>query len=113
MTDAPTQWMPRERWDALVRGEGCPLCAAVASDVEADAYGYTIADLASGRLRLVTNQYVTGYAVLISAIHAREPYDLSPAQRSAFFEDMTRVGLALERVFAPVKMNFEILGNAI
>ena len=113
MTDAPTEWMPRERWDALVRGEDCPLCAAIASDVDADEYGYTIVDLASGRLRLVPNQYVMGYCVFISAIHAREPYDLSPSQRAAFFEDMTRVGLALERVFASVKMNFEILGNAI
>jgi hypothetical protein len=24
-------WMPREKWDALVRGEGCPLCVEVAS----------------------------------------------------------------------------------
>src|SRR5438132_13859060 len=110
MTDAPTQWMPRERWDALVRGDGCPLCAAVASDVEADAYGYTIADLASGRVRLVTNQYVTGYAVLISAIHARQPYDLSPAQRSACSDDMTPVALAPARVCAPAQMNCEILG---
>jgi len=27
MSDVPSKWMLRERWDALVRGEGCPLCA--------------------------------------------------------------------------------------
>jgi diadenosine tetraphosphate (Ap4A) HIT family hydrolase len=31
MTDEVKQWMPREWWDALVRGEGCPLCREVQS----------------------------------------------------------------------------------
>ena len=56
MTEGPEQWMPRERWDALVRGEGCPLCASLVADVAADAYSYTVADLRvsaeSGRLTL-------------------------------------------------------------
>ncbi len=110
---APRTWMPRERWDALVRGEGCPLCAAVAATEPADAYGHTIADLDLGRLRLAANQFVPGYCVLICARHVREPYDLSVRERTAFFEDMMRAARALEAVFAPVKMNFEILGNAV
>lgn len=105
--------MPRERWDALVRGEGCPLCAAVAATAPADEYGYTVADLDLGRLRLATNQFVRGYCVLICARHVREPYDLTAAERAVFFEDLMRAARALEAVFAPVKMNFEILGNAV
>ena len=70
------QWMPREQWDALVRGEGCPLCAAVAAEQPADEYGYTVADLSLSRLRLAANQFVPGYCVLICARHVREPYDL-------------------------------------
>jgi diadenosine tetraphosphate (Ap4A) HIT family hydrolase len=105
--------MPRERWDALVRGEGCPPCAAVAATEPADAYGYTVADLDLSRLRLAANQSVPGYCVLICARHVREPYDLSVRERAIFFEDMMRAARALEGVFAPVKMNFEILGNAV
>ena len=113
MPDSPTTWMPRERWDALVRGDGCPLCRAVATDVLSGAYGHTVADLELGRLRLSRNQYVTGYAVLICKQHVREPYELTRDERARFFEDMVRSAQALERVFKPDKMNFEMLGNAI
>lgn len=113
MSAAPSDWMPRERWDALVRGEDCPLCAAVASSDPIDAYGYTIADLEIGRLRLGANQLIPGYCVLICTEHVREPYDLPRDLRLAFFEDMMRAARALEAVYAPVKMNFELLGNAI
>lgn len=107
------EWMPHEQWDALVHGEGCPLCAEVVSTVQANEYGYTITDLNLSRLRLATNQFVTGYCVLISKRHVREPYDLSDGERSLFFEDMMYAARALERVFSPTKMNFQILGNAV
>ena len=118
MEDGPVaetrlEWMPRERWDALVRGEGCPLCVAVAASEPVDDHGYTIADLDMSRLRLGANQVIPGYCVLICKIHVREPYDLMREQRSAYFEDMMRAAQALETVFAPVKMNSEILGNAV
>jgi diadenosine tetraphosphate (Ap4A) HIT family hydrolase len=108
----PRQWMPREQWDALVRGENCPLCEAIALTESTNEYGITIADLSMGRLRLVANQGIKGYCVLICKTHVREPYELSPDERTLFFEDMMRAALALEKVFQPVKMNFEILGNA-
>lgn len=109
----PTTWMPRERWDALVRGEGCPLCDAVAATKMADQYGYTVADLDLSRLRLAANQFVPGYCVLICKKHVREPYDLTSQERTVYFEEMMRVAQALEKVFHPIKMNFEILGNAV
>jgi diadenosine tetraphosphate (Ap4A) HIT family hydrolase len=107
------EWMPRERWDALVRGEGCPLCAELAADAAVTDEGYVVADLAVSRLRLSTHQSLPSYCVLICKQHVREPYELSPAQQLLFFEDMMRVGRALEHVFASVKMNFELLGNAV
>ena len=105
--------MPRERWDALVRGDGCPLCAEVASDEPANDEGYWIADLAISRLRLSIHQSLPGYCVLLCKKHVREPYDLPHKEQLLFFEDMMRAGRALERVFAPAKMNFELLGNAV
>ena len=62
-------WMPRERWEALVRGEDCPLCKEVAATEKAGDYGYTITDLKFSRLRLNANQYVVGYCVLICHKH--------------------------------------------
>jgi hypothetical protein len=53
---APKAWMPREQWDALVRGEQCPLCAEIASQEPVNPYGYTVADLGMSRLRLAVNR---------------------------------------------------------
>jgi diadenosine tetraphosphate (Ap4A) HIT family hydrolase len=113
MSEAPEQWMPRERWDALVLGDGCPLCAAFVNAGFEDEHGFTIADLQISRLRLARNQDVQGYCVLICHRHIREPYELSVHEQAMFFEDMCRAGLALERAFDAVKMNFHILGNAV
>jgi diadenosine tetraphosphate (Ap4A) HIT family hydrolase len=112
MTDTQG-WMPRERWDALVEGKNCPACAEVASTGPANEDGFLVADLDMSRLRLAANQYVKGYCVLLCTRHVREPYQLSREERGLFFEDMMRVGEALERVFRPTKMNFQILGNAV
>ena len=72
-----------------------------------------VADLESGRLRLARNQYVRGYSVLISARHVREPYELADDESARFFADVVRAGRALDRVFSPTKLNFELLGNSV
>jgi len=101
MVTSSQEWMPREQWDALVRGQGCPACVEVTSGEPANEQGLFVADLDFSRLRLAANR------------HVREPYELSKQERSMFFEDMMRVGRALEQAFNPVKLNFEILGNAV
>jgi len=106
-----SQWMPREKWEALVRGEGCELCELLASKPEVNAYGVTIAELEASILRLMFNQYAPGYSVLIAKQHVREPYELPAEERSAYFEDLVRSGLALEKVYGALKVNFQILGN--
>ncbi len=113
MSDLRQEWMPREEWDALVRGDDCPLCAEVAAPETANKYGYTIGDLAISRLRLAANQSVPGYCVLICHKHAREPFELPPEDRALFFEDMLHAAAVLEAVYGAVKMNYQILGNAV
>lgn len=110
---APAQWMPRQEWEALVRGEGCPLCAMLESNVYANDYGYTIADLSISRLRLAANQSVPGYCYLFCKKHVREPYHLGKEERGLFFEDLMRAAQAIEQVFQPIKMNLEMQGNLV
>ena len=43
MSSVPQEWMPREVWDALVRGDNCPLCAEVRRTEPGNEYGYTVA----------------------------------------------------------------------
>jgi diadenosine tetraphosphate (Ap4A) HIT family hydrolase len=113
MEPNPTEWMPRDKWDALVRGEDCPLCAELQRQEPENEFGITICNLPMSKLRLVRNQYVPGYCVLICNRHVHEPYELSREEGIQFFEDMNRVGAALERVLGAIKMNFEILGNLV
>lgn len=110
--EAPTSWMPRERWDALVRGEGCPLCLDEVAAPD-NSFSILIAELPTAYLRLARDQFTPGYCVLIAKQHVREPHELSAPDRAAFFEDMLRAGMALERAYEATKVNYMILGNAI
>jgi diadenosine tetraphosphate (Ap4A) HIT family hydrolase len=106
-------WMPREKWDALVLGEGCPLCSLVKAPGADNDNNHFIADLAMNRLMLVKNQYVKGYCLLVCLKHVREPYELPQDEQEQYFDDMMVAGMALEKVFGADKMNFQILGNAV
>ncbi len=108
-------WMSRERWDALVRGEDCPLCHAVSTlstlDAE-DDYGFTIADMSSALLRLQKNQYVVGYTTFISKRHVCEIYELTPGERIEVFADLSRASQAVAQAFGALKINLQMLGNS-
>jgi len=106
-------WMPRDRWDALVRGEDCPACAEVTGIGRDNSEGYFVTDLSVSRLRLQREQHVPGWCVLLLRRHAREPHELPEAERIAFSEDMVRVGRALEQVYTALKINYSILGNIV
>ena len=107
------KWMPRDQWDALRRGDGCPLCDAIAATDHIDATGCTVIDLPMGRLRLSQYPDTPGQCVFICRQHVCEPYHLSVADQAAFFADVMRVAQVLENVYQPIKMNLQMLGNTI
>ena len=109
----PKAWMPLEQWDTLVRGEQCPLCAEITSQEPVNSFGSTVADLEMSRLRLAANQYVSGYCILICNKHVTELYHLTLEERTSYIEDLVHSAKAIEAVFEPLKMNFQILGNAV
>lgn len=105
--------MPREKWDALVRGETCPLCSEISLDERTRNKNGIIAELSMSCLRLSIDQSIAGYCVLISKKHVREIYHLNSEEQQLYFNDIMRVSRVLERLFAPAKMNYEILGNLV
>lgn len=107
----PRGWLAKDAWDALVRGEGCPACAEIRLGTTDE--GYIIARLQLSHLRLMRNQFIPGYCVLVCARHGPEPYHLAPEEQAWFFEDLVRATRALDRVFAPAKMNVNLLGNLV
>ena len=72
-----------------------------------------IADLEGSRVFLHGDQFFPGYVLLILRRHATELYELSAAERQTLIEEVNRVAEALARVFRPVKMNYELLGNQV
>jgi diadenosine tetraphosphate (Ap4A) HIT family hydrolase len=113
MSNEHKEWMSQELWASLVNGENCPLCLENESSALVSDHGYVVADLEISRLRLSMNQFVVGYCVLICKKHIQEPHHLSREEQILFFQDLMRASQAIEQVFNPIKMNFQILGNLV
>jgi diadenosine tetraphosphate (Ap4A) HIT family hydrolase len=72
-----------------------------------------IAELGTSRAFLHEDQFFPGYVLLVLRRHATELYQLEAGERRAHLEEVSRVAEALARVFRPVKMNYELLGNQV
>jgi len=59
------------------------------------------------------DQFFPGYTLLFTRAHVTELFHLDHAVRQALMEDVSRVAEALFKVFAPAKMNYELLGNMV
>jgi len=108
---AAWHWMPQEKWDALVRGEHCPLCEQVG--LVENKFSFLIAQLETSNLRLAKSQYARGYCTPIFREHATELHQRSPEKQAALMRDLARAGTASARVFKPDKMNYQLLGNLV
>jgi diadenosine tetraphosphate (Ap4A) HIT family hydrolase len=100
-------------WSERVRGKDCPMCA----EGRPDEIRGTMR-IASGRVSdayLVRNDVgQRGYAVVIwRGRHISDPTELSKDDASAYFDEVLRVGRAIQRKYKPIKMNFEMLGNSL
>ena len=72
-----------------------------------------VADLPTSRVYFNEDQFFPCWVFVVLKRHAIELYDLTPSERAAHIEDVNRVASALARVYEPVKMNYEILGNQV
>ena len=55
-----------------------------------------------------------GYSVVVwRGRHVAEPTELTDADAAAYGSEVLRVGRALELVLQPVKLNYNLLGNAV
>jgi diadenosine tetraphosphate (Ap4A) HIT family hydrolase len=93
-------------------GVGCSLCAeGRPEEIE-------------GRIRFFSSQWCDGYlhlrgvqrgyaAVIWRGRHAVEPTDLLEEEATAFWFDVLQVGRAMQVVYQPLKMNYQLLGNRV
>lgn len=100
-----------EKWAALMRGEGCPICAPRSATNE---YHDKVADLSVSTLYLVRNQTYRGYCVMIfNPCHATGLETLTAEEHAAFSRDLKRAADAIASVVKPDLMNYATLGNVI
>jgi diadenosine tetraphosphate (Ap4A) HIT family hydrolase len=95
----------------------CPLVAALeTSDTHRAPSGMVsrrVALLPTAVALLGHDQYYPGYTIVVARRHATELYHLPDSESTAYFQDMLRVARAIDRAFAPRKMNYELLGNTV
>lgn len=87
---------------------GCVMCGKYAAPGP-----LLIAELATARAYLHEDQFFPGYVLFVLRRHATELYGLPASERATHLEEMSRVAEAIARVFQPVKMNYELLGNQV
>ena len=88
--------------------DACVLCARVAGEG-----AHFIADLGTSRAYFNEDQFFPGWVFVVLKRHAVELYELDARERAALIEEVSRVAQALARVYRPVKMNYELLGNQV
>ena len=101
-----TSWNDPVRWSALCSGEACPICIQQKPlDI--------VATLEASWVTMQEAAPVSGYACLVSKLHAVELHDLPEAAAAAFMRDAQRVSRALKSAVGAVKLNYEIHGNTL
>lgn len=86
----------------------CSMCSRWVDDAELQ-----IVETEHAQVVLNRDQFFRGYTLLFTRAHVTELFHLAPDTRQALMEDVSRVAAALDRVFSPTKMNYELLGNMV
>ncbi len=90
----------------------CPFCNKLAhlSELPGDEVVWQFAHSAA---LLGPWQYYQGYCILVARRHATEFSQLADAERRVYFDEMCCLARAIEDVFHPYKLNYEVLGNQV
>jgi len=95
---------PRKLGQAVPTG-GCIVCTS------GRPYGI-IADLDHTWVTTDPEVAIFGYVCVISKVHAVEPFDL-PDEGAAFWLEAMAVAQVVNRLYRPVKLNYQIHGNTL
>ena len=106
MSDWPADWPDR------LAGRDCSMCAA--GRPERDAYGIRIAAGTYSDAYLQRADVQRGYTLVIwRGHHVAEPTELTDSEAQGYWLEVLRVARALQRHFQPLKLNYQVLGNAV
>jgi diadenosine tetraphosphate (Ap4A) HIT family hydrolase len=74
---------------------------------------FRIAELDHCHVMLNKDQFFPGYCFVFTKNHVTELFHLDKETRNGVIEEVNRVAAALDRLFKPAKINYELLGNMV
>jgi diadenosine tetraphosphate (Ap4A) HIT family hydrolase len=84
----------------------CPICAnGEPLDV--------VAELAATWITAQADAPLPGYVCVVCKLHVIEPFELPTPELIAFWQEAMLAARAVNELYRPVKMNYEIHGNTI
>jgi diadenosine tetraphosphate (Ap4A) HIT family hydrolase len=86
----------------------CPMCRRWEDESD-----LRIIELPHSYVTLNRDQYFPGYTLLFTKNHVTELFHLDQEVRSALMDEVSAVAEALYGVYAPAKINYELLGNMV
>lgn len=102
-------WWTAEEWASLEDPRACGMCAD--AHLPENEHSLLIASTSTTHARVVRNQAHPGYCVVILRDHVTDMGQLDADQLSAFWNDVQRAGRAIEKVFAPRKIDYLVMGH--
>lgn len=96
----------------MMNPSDCPLCRQL-EQAKAGAHPLHIADLKRTSVFLSENQGLQGWCVLVLRQHIEHMSDLSLDEQMSLFREVALVASAIRARFAPVRINYECLGNVV
>ena len=96
----------------LRAGNGCPMCAEGRPEATPHGVRFAAGEVSDAYLRRSDIQ--RGLTIVVwRGRHVAEPTELDEADAARYWREVLEAGRALEDVFDPVKMNYDVLGNSL
>src|SRR3954468_19021404 len=93
-------------------GVACPLCDEGRPEATAHAVRFFAGEVADAYL--VRADVQRGLSIVVwRGRHVVEPTELSDAEAALYGREVLGVGRALPEAFAPIKLNYDVLGNTV
>jgi diadenosine tetraphosphate (Ap4A) HIT family hydrolase len=101
-----------EEFYAWRAGQGCPSCGE--GRPQATRFGVRYFAGTRCDAYLVRADIQRGLTIAVfRGRHVVEPTELTDAEAAEYAREVLRVARAIEAAFAPVKLNFDVLGNSV
>ena len=88
----------------------CLVCDRIAM-IRENANPFFVRELETGYVVIGDHQHFKGYTLFLCKEHRTELFELAPATKTRFLEEMSLVAQAAFHAFGAEKMNYELLGN--